>query len=103
MLIDITQIGIDDDTLGSQLTMILGIFQGVEGHKLVRHDTSAAIDDASFLGAVSSRVGEVDTVCRVELAMLKALLQILSVGIALTQGANDATYNWIYHQCCCTG
>ena len=46
VLVDIAQIGLDDDGLRGQLAMEFGVFRSVERYKLVGHDATAAIDDA---------------------------------------------------------
>ena len=45
MIIDITQVLLNDDTFGCQLPMESGINGGIKGNIIVGHDTSTAIDD----------------------------------------------------------
>ena len=49
MLINVVQVGIDDDRFSGEFPMESRIFGGVEGYKLIGHDASSTIDDAMFL------------------------------------------------------
>ena len=57
MLIDIAQIGSNNDRLGCQLTMILGVLQ------LVGHNASTAINQTMLVqGVIFQRVGKMHTI-----------------------------------------
>ena len=85
MLIDIAQIGIDDNALGSQLTMILGIFKCVKGYKFVWHDATSAIDHAMFLQSIILQgVSKMDAVSTHQLTTLQAIIHIHLIIFLLT-------------------
>ena len=46
MIIYVAQVGIDNDTLGSQLAMKLGVLRGIERHEIIWHDTTTTINRA---------------------------------------------------------
>ena len=94
MTVDVAQTGIDDDALGHQLAVELGVLQGVEGHKDIGHDAAATINRAVELeGVILERVVEMDAVGMGQLAVLEPVVKILGIvfTVAFLIGFLDAS------------
>ena len=95
MIIDITQILLQHNTLGSQLTMESGINGGVEGDILIGHDATAAINGAMLAQRlVFQRVNEVNTIGIGEFTTLQTIddihriILVVALGIGLLNAAS---------------
>ena len=85
MLINIAQIGIDDDALGSQLAMILSVFQCVEWHEIVRHDATSAIHHTMLLQRIILEgVSKMNTISTHQFTTLQTIIDIHLIVFLLT-------------------
>ena len=77
MIIDITEILLDDDSLCSQFAMILRIKCRIQRHKLVRHDTTATIDCAMLAERlILQRISKMNTIGICQFAAFQAVEHI---------------------------
>ena len=84
MLVHVFQVGVHNEVLSHEVAMERGELRGIEGHEEIRHNTTSAIDRAMQTERlVAQRVGKVDAVGRVKLAVLEATLYILSIFLVL--------------------
>ena len=81
------QIGIDDEALCRQLTIIFGVACGIERNEIVGHDTSSAIYGApQFACGELQRVGEVYAVGVCQFAAIVAVDDVLAITLLVTFG-----------------
>ena len=87
MIIHVAQVLLDDNTLGSQFTMVFGIKRGIQRYKLIRHDTTATIDDAMLAQRlVFQGISEMHAVGICQFATLQAVQHIHRVILIATFG-----------------
>ena len=85
IVIDITEILLDDDALGCQLAMELRVKGCVERHELIRHNTTTTIDSAMLTKRlILQGVNKVYAVCIGQLATLQTIHHIHRIILILT-------------------
>ena len=87
MIVYIAQVLLDNNTLGRQFTMITGVDGRIEGHIIVRHDTTTTIDRTMLSERlILQRISEMDTVDIGQLATLQTIHHIHRIVFASTLG-----------------
>ena len=77
MRIDKLQAVVDDDALGCQLTVHLGVLGSIQRNEIIRHDATATINHTMLAQSIILQaVGKMDAVLVGELAMLVAIVEI---------------------------
>ena len=84
----------DNDALGCEQAVHLGVLGGVERHKIIGHDTTATINHTMLAqGVILEGVGQMDAVLIGKLTMLVTLIEVECIvfAVALLIGFLDAT------------
>ena len=85
MSVDELQTMVDDDALGSQLAVHLGIFGCIQWHEVIWHDTTATINHTMLSQSVILQgISQVDAVLVGELTMLVSLVKIHRIVLTVT-------------------